>query len=74
MTISDFHPISQTILLFRKDLINSMNTMYSKDSERYHEIEQICKRIFPDIKKIHPEPLTGKSITLVIEKMILPIK
>jgi putative ATP-dependent endonuclease of the OLD family len=50
------------------NLINSMNTMYSKDSERYHEIEQICKRIFPDIKKIHPEPLTGKSITLVIEK------
>jgi predicted ATPase len=50
------------------NLLNSMNTMYSKDNDRYQEIEQICKKIFPDIKKIHPEPLTGKNITLVIEK------
>jgi putative ATP-dependent endonuclease of the OLD family len=54
------------------DLISLMLAMYLNKRDEFNKIEYICKRLFPDIEKIHPKQ-TGKDLyTVSIKKWNSP--
>ena len=51
-----------------EDLVSAMLHMYLKNRDEYEKIEDICKRIFIDIKSIHPYPTGENEYTIAIKK------
>jgi len=49
-------------------LINLMDTMLTNETDRYFEIENYCKSIFPDVESIRPEKLLNNEIRIVLKK------
>lgn len=56
------------------NLINLMDTMLSNHTERYFEVENYCKAIFPDIESIRPEKLRQNQVRIILKKKNLPNK
>lgn len=50
------------------ELINLMDTMLSNNRERYFEIENYCKAIFPEIENISPDKLPDNQVRLTLKK------
>ena len=54
------------------DLVGLMDTLFRKNHNRFLHIVDICKKIFPDIIDIHPDPLLGNQVRIVVKKRLLP--
>lgn len=53
------------------DLVGLMDTLFRKNHNRFLHIVDICKKIFPDIIDIHPDPLPGNQVRIVVKKRLL---
>jgi predicted ATP-dependent endonuclease of OLD family len=53
------------------DLVGLMDTLFRKNHDRFLHIVDICKKIFPDIIDIHPDPLPGNQVRIVVKKRLL---
>jgi putative ATP-dependent endonuclease of OLD family len=53
------------------NLIGLMDTLFRKDHKRFLHIVDICKKIFPDIIDIHPDPLPCNQVRIVVKKILL---
>jgi len=51
-----------------EQLVNFMETLWTNDDERYRQIENYCKSIFPNIEKIRPKKLPNNEIIIQIHK------
>lgn len=57
------------------DLVGLMDTLFRKNHNRFLHIlhiVDICKKIFPNIIDIHPDPLPGNQVRIVVKKRFLP--
>lgn len=53
------------------DLVGLMDTLFRKNHDRFLHVVDICKKIFPDIIDIHPDPLPGNQVRIVVKKRLL---
>ena len=53
-------------------LVTSMDTLFRRDHSRFVDIAKKCMAIFPDIVGIHPDPLPGDEVRILIKKKLLP--
>lgn len=53
------------------DLIGLMHTLFNNDNSRFRHIEDICKKIFPDIIEIHPDLLQANQVRILVKKRLL---
>ena len=68
----------QTPMEFKKEmgergsnLIGLMHTLFNNDNRRFRQIEDVCKKIFPDIIEIHPDLLQENQIRILVKKRLL---
>jgi predicted ATP-dependent endonuclease of OLD family len=53
------------------NLIGLMHTLFNNDNRRFRQIEEVCKKIFPDIIEIHPDLLQENQIRILVKKRLL---
>ena len=53
------------------DLIGLMYTLFNNDNSRFLYIENICKKIFPDIIEMHPDLLEPNQVRILVKKRLL---
>lgn len=68
----------RTVMEFKEDvgergsnLVGLMDTLFRKNHDKFLHIVDICKKIFPDIIDIHPDPLLGNQVRIVVKKRLL---
>ncbi|MCH7536001.1 MAG: ATP-binding protein, partial [Bacteroidetes bacterium] len=54
------------------NLLNLMDTMFTNESQRYVQVEEYCKRIFPDIESIRPQRQQNNELRIVLKKKNIP--
>jgi hypothetical protein len=54
------------------DLISMMVTMFLNKGDQFNEVEDVCKRLFPEIETIHPRQIAKDVYTLGIKKKNIP--